>query len=571
MDKNSFEMCGLSGAFQEALKETRAGTFIKGLAAGDATLWKDDAEHKALINNSLGWRFLPALMSEKADFITAFAAEVQEAGFTEVVLLGMGGSSLAPLVLAGVFGHAEGWPVLSVLDSTDPVAIEEVTARLTTKTLFVVSSKSGSTVEPNTLFRFFYDKIKNISPQTPGDNFVAITDPGSALEALGKELSFRSVFLNPSDIGGRFSALSLFGLVPAVLAGIDIKRLIESAGRAVISEKNSAHPKAQAGIRLGAALGAAALAGRDKLTLFVSDKLPAFGLWVEQLVAESTGKEDKGIIPVTGEPLGSVENYGEDRIFVDLRLGDEPADETALKALTDAGHPLIKIRLADTYEVGYEFMRWEIATALAGRMLGINPFDQPDVESAKILARARLEEKSAGAPGTSLNAEGKNIYLSESVQKTPSVKKTLDDGDAAALLKALFAAMKDDDYIALLTYYSPFDTAIQSMASELQAALMLKTKKAVQAGFGPRYLHSTGQIHKGGPNNGIYLIFTHGVDKDLKIPQAPFTFSYLELSQAYGDMEALMKRGRRVLLFEAATPSAANLKTYMDIVREALS
>ncbi|MFQ5480302.1 MAG: glucose-6-phosphate isomerase [Thermodesulfobacteriota bacterium] len=570
MDKNSFEVSGLSRAFQEALKDAEAGDFVSRLAAGDASLWKKGAEHQALINNSLGWRFLPAIMREHAPEITAFAAEVRAAGFTEVVLLGMGGSSLAPLVFAGVFGAAEGWPVLTVLDSTDPVAIEKVLAGLTLKTLFIISSKSGSTVEPNTLFQFFYDKICGIGVKNPGDNFVAITDPGSALEALGREKSFRRVFQNPSDIGGRFSALSFFGLVPAALAGIDIKLLIESAARAVITSDNSADVEAQAGICLGAAIGAAALGGRDKLTLFVSEKLPAFGLWVEQLVAESTGKENRGIVPVTGEPLGGVESYGTDRVFVDLRLADEPAG-AALDALEEAGHPVIKIRLAGPYDIGYEFMRWEIATALAGRTLGINPFDQPDVESAKILARARLEEKSAGAPGIPLKAPGKKIFLSEAVQGVPGLRGALDNTDAAAVLKALFAEMKKGDYIALLTYYSTFDTAIESMAGELQGALMLKTKKAVQAGFGPRYLHSTGQIHKGGPNNGIYLIFTHAAADDLRIPGAPFTFSELELSQAYGDMEALMKRGRRVILFEAADASAANLKAYMDIIGEALS
>ncbi|MFQ5353738.1 MAG: glucose-6-phosphate isomerase, partial [Thermodesulfobacteriota bacterium] len=397
MDNNSFEMGGLSEAFSKAVEEARNSSFVERLASGDATLWKEDAEDVALINNSLGWRFLPELMRDQADDILEFSGEVRDAGFNEAVLLGMGGSSLAPLVAAGVFGRREGWPGLTVLDSTDPVAIGEVRDRATTKTLFIVSSKSGSTVEPNTLFKCFYDVISALQVDNPGDNFIAITDPGSDLEALGKAKNFRRIFLNPSDIGGRFSALSYFGLVPAALAGVDIKRLLDLAGRAAVSVDNKDNPEVQAGVKLGAALGAAALAGRDKLTLFVSERLPAFGLWVEQLVAESTGKEDKGIIPVTGEPSGKVEDYGSDRVFVDVKIAGESGDEKISGALIDAGHPVIRILLNEPYELGLEFMRWEIATALAGRMLGINPFDQPDVESAKILARARLEEKSEGA------------------------------------------------------------------------------------------------------------------------------------------------------------------------------
>ncbi len=571
MDKNRFEMRGLSLAFQESVKDAEAGEFVSRLASGEAALWKKGAEHRALINNSLGWRFLPAFMSERADDILALAAEVREAGFTEVVLLGMGGSSLAPLVFAGVFGNVEGWPRLTILDSTDPLAIDEVAERVTAKTLFIVSSKSGSTVEPNTLFKFFYDLLTRCSVNNPGSNFIAITDSGSALEALGRESAFRRVFLNPSDIGGRFSALSYFGLVPAALVGVDIKRLLRVAAPAVISEKNASDVVAQAGIRLGAALGAAALAGRDKLTLFVSEKLPAFGLWVEQLVAESTGKENRGIIPVAGEPICSPEAYGSDRVFVDLRLSDEVGDETALTALSEAGHPVIKIRLSDTYELGYEFMRWEIATALAGRSLGINPFDQPDVESAKILARARLTEKSQGAPGFAVSAGELSVNLSDSVLEMPGLSALLSEKNISGALKILFKSMKDGDYIAILSYYSLFDGDAASIFKGLQGSLMSTTKKAVQSGFGPRYLHSTGQIHKGGPNSGLYLIFTHSTPEDVKIPGASYTFSELELSQAYGDMEALIARGRRVVLFEAPSASTDFLDKAVKVVLEGIS
>jgi len=562
MDTTVFEMGGLAGAFEKAIEKAGADDFFKRLIARDATLWKDGAEEVTLINNALGWLALPADMADKVDEIMALAEEVHAEGFTEVVLLGMGGSSLAPLVMAGVFGHAEGWPKLTILDSTDPVAIAEVSGCLTSKTLFIVSSKSGSTVEPNTLFSFFYDKITGLSLKNPGDNFIAITDPDSKLEALGKEKNFRHVFLNPADVGGRFSALSYFGLVPAALAGVDIKKLLHGAQKALTEIPSS-------GVRLGAALGTAGLAGRDKVTLSVSDRLPAFGLWVEQLIAESTGKEGKGLIPVAGEPLGCTGDYGLDRLFVDVRLSDDHDADDRLKALTKANHPVINLRLEDLYDLGFEFMRWEIATALAGRMLGINPFDQPDVESAKILARERLNDKSAEAPGSLFETDGLKVYFGPRIIGSIALRSTSAEVVTVTLLKALFSNMEKGAYIALLAYYSTFDSVVAKMFRGLQGLLRERTQSAVQQGFGPRYLHSTGQIHKGGPNSGIYLIFTHKTADDVPVPNADFTFSELELSQAYGDMEALNAKGRRVVLFESA--SSEGLRKAFNIIEEAIS
>jgi len=563
MDKSGFEMSGLAAAYEEALAKAEADRFLDRLIAHDATLWKEGEEEVALINNALGWLTLPGFMTEKADEVMEVARDVKDAGFAEVVLLGMGGSSLAPLVMSRVFGRADGWPRLTVLDSTDPVAIAEVKARVDAHTLFIVSSKSGSTVEPNTLFKYFYDVITGLSVDKPGKHFIAVTDPGSTLEALGAAKKFRHVFLNPSDIGGRFSALSYFGLVPAALTGVDIKRLLTGAKKA-LSEG------ASAGVSLGAALGTAGLAGRDKVTLFVSKKLPAFGLWVEQLIAESTGKEGRGLVPVTGEPMGSPGDYRKDRVFVDVRLGGDGSD-AKLIALAKAGNPVIRLCLSDTYELGYEFMRWEIATALAGRMLGINPFDQPDVESAKILARQRLTNKSEGAPGSLFKTDGMNIYLGARVMASIRPRSSSGDVVTAMALKAIFENMEDGAYIALLTYYSTFDSTVEAMVRGLQATLMERTNGAVQAGFGPRYLHSTGQIHKGGPNSGIYLIFTHKTTEDVSVPRADFTFSELELSQAYGDMEALDAKKRRVVLFESDSPSAAAMQKAVDIILEAVS
>ncbi len=564
MDKTGFEMAGLAAAYEEALAKAGADRFFERLQAQDATLWKEGEEEAALIKNALGWLTLPDFMAGKVDEIAEAAREVKDAGFTEVVLLGMGGSSLAPLVMGGVFGNTSGWPRLTVLDSTDPVAIDEVISRVDAHTLFIVSSKSGSTVEPNTLFRFFYDKICGIGVKDPGANFIAVTDAGSTLEALGEAKKFRHVFLNPADIGGRFSALSYFGLVPAALTGVDINRLLTGAKRA-LSEG------APAGVSLGAALGTAALAGRDKVTIFVSKKLPAFGLWVEQLIAESTGKEGRGLVPVTGEPIGSPGDYRRDRVFVDVRLGDESGGDAKLNTLAKAGNPVIRLCQSDTYELGYEFMRWEIATALAGRMLGINPFDQPDVESAKILARQRLANKSEGAPGSLFKTRGMNIYLGARVMASIRPRSSSGDVVTATALKTIFENMEDGAYIALLTYYSTFDSTVEAMVRGLQAMLMERTNGAVQAGFGPRYLHSTGQIHKGGPNSGIYLIFTHQTMDDVSVPGEDFTFSELELSQAYGDMEALDAKRRRVVLFESESPSASAMQKAVDIILEAVS
>ncbi len=564
MEKALFQMGGLGAAFDEAVRKAGADGFAARLLERDATLWKEDEADRALIENALGWLGLPGLMAGRLGEIGSLVSEVREEGYTDAVLLGMGGSSLAPLVMAGAFGHAEGYPALTVLDSTDPVAVERVRKSVTRKTLFIVSSKSGSTVEPNTLFRFFYEVIKGLSVEEPGRNFIAITDPGSSLEALSRDLSFRRVFLNPPDVGGRFSALSFFGLVPAALIGVDTGWLLEGAARAL-------EDGIEEGVRLGAALGAAALAGRDKVTLFTTERLPAFGLWVEQLLAESTGKEGRGLIPVTGEPLGEPSDYGSDRVFVDVRMEGGDAPEEGLSALQEAGHPVVRIVLDGPQDLGFEFMRWEAATALAGRMLGINPFDQPDVESAKVLARARLEQKSPPPPGVLFREGQVKIYLGEKALGAPGVESALEESGMSAALSALFENMREGEYFALLTYYSIFDAEAEARRAELQALLMRSTRHAVQAGFGPRYLHSTGQIHKGGPNKGVFLIFTHAAPPDVEVPGAEYTFSGLELSQAYGDMEALTQKGRRAVLFEANSPAAGALDEAMELVRRALS
>lgn len=555
-------------AVDAAVKRLEAEKFPMRLDAKDPTIWKNDPQEKRLIKNSLGWLVLPEEINALKGNITKFAEDVRASGVTDVVLLGMGGSSLAPLVLKETFGKADGWPALHVLDSTDPEAIDEIggliNAGTAGKFLFIVSSKSGSTIEPLSLFEYFYVKLKEHLGEKAGQNFIAITDPGSALEGFSRRFRFRHLFTNPPDIGGRFSALSYFGLVPAALAGIDIGRLLSTA----LTVKAATDPCVPAvenpGVVLGAALGSLAEIGRDKVTFFVSGAVASFGLWIEQLIAESTGKEGKGIVPVSGEPVCDPAGYGDDRVFVNISLGDaDKALSARLDALAGAGHPVITIHLKDPYEIGGEFFRWEVATSAAGAILGINPFDQPDVELAKKLTISLLDAKKEGkgpAPtGVELADGGLKAFFSESAVKRLKETAPLKNGDIRGAVRDFLASMKKGDYLGILAYFNPFDPSIGEALVATRSLLLSSTKAATQFGYGPRYLHSTGQLHKGGADNGVFIILTHGTSGDLDIPGSSFSFSELELSQAYGDMEALDSRGRAVVLISLKDSSKTSL------------
>jgi len=568
-----FSLGKLSSAAADALDTVMGDDFLRKLAAKDPALWKAGLGDKKQIRGSLGWTVLPYLMEEHVGEMDGFASEVREAGFTGAVLLGMGGSSLAPLVFASVFGRAEGSLALTVLDSTDPEALKSVTDRIDAgKTLFIVSSKSGSTIEPLSLFEHFHAIVAAVKGEKAGGSFIAITDPGTPLEGFARKYRFRKVFLNPKDVGGRFSALSYFGLLPAAIIGVDIKRLLEHAFR-VDSLLNPASSSAENPVmKLGAALGGLGLAGRDKLTFFLPKEIESFGMWIEQLVAESTGKEGKGLVPVSGEPLLCAASYGADRVFVSTTLGEEKdaGRESLLDALAEAGHPVIRMSLRDKYELGGEFLRWEAATAIAGQILGINPFDQPDVELAKKLAVTRLgqlgeEGAPAAAPGVEFRGDGFRLL----VGKAALEKMNYAGQDAKEALRAFLKLAGKGDYMGLLAYYDPFDGGLAASFARMRKALPGASGAATQFGYGPRYLHSTGQLHKGRPSCGVFMILCHETQADMNVPGSAFTFSQLELSQAFGDMEALDSKGSRAAMVVMDDPSEEALKRFEEALLDA--
>ena len=510
---------------------------VKRIWSKDASLWKSDEQNAKVIRNSLGWLTVAGEMLGVADDLSAFADSVRASGFQHVMVCGMGGSSLCPEVLATTFGRQSGFPELLVLDSTDPDVIAAFKERIDVeRCLFVIASKSGSTTEPNVFYKYWYEEVSN-RRENPGENFIAITDPGSPLVETATELKFRQTFLNQPDIGGRYSALSYFGMVPAALMGLDVRKFLERAREA----EQTCQAEGNAAFQLGMLLGECANAGRDKLTLVIDPSLETLGLWIEQLIAESTGKEGKGILPVNGEQLGQPEDYGDDRVFVSISLGPVSNDtKTRLEALAAAGHPVVYRELADIYDLGAEFFEWEFATACAGWRLGINPFDQPNVQEAKDATKELLssfERRGRLEPRTELATDDVvTIYGAEE-----SEEKSVNE-----VLRAHLATIKPGDYIAFLNYIEEtpqIDQQFQELRTELRDA----TKCAVTIGYGPRFLHSTGQLHKGGPDTGVFFQIIANDEVDFAIPGEPYTFSILKQAQAQGDFRALAKRGRRVI------------------------
>jgi glucose-6-phosphate isomerase len=517
------------------------------------SVWSRDPEAQKAIADRLGWMSSPLLMADSLDRLTTFAAGVKRDGFTDVVLLGMGGSSLAPEVLRAVVGIAGGWPRLHMLDSTDPAAVRGA-ATTPDRTLYLLASKSGTTIEPNVLAAHFRQRLLDAGIARWADHFVAITDEGTELDRRARAEHFRDVFINPSDIGGRYSALSFFGMVPAALMGQDVAEILGwSLAMLAAAESGGTAAIANPAVALGLVMGAAARDGRDKLTLVTPPALDAFGLWVEQLIAESTGKNGTGIVPIAGEPLGDPAVYGIDRLFVRMRGHGAPGEEArdaGLRAVNATHAPIVEIDMPNAAALGAEFMRWEIATAVAGAILEINPFDQPNVQQAKDATNVLLGEyKTKGrlpmaAPGSSL----KGIELTA----TSAAKKGL----LAAGPDSLLTLLHPGDYFALLAYLGP-DPAL---ADELQAwrrAVRDRTRAATMFGYGPRYLHSTGQLHKGGPNTGVFLLISATPHEDLPIPGEPFSFGTLELAQAIGDFNSLEAAGRRAVHAHLPSPDAA--------------
>ncbi len=502
---------------------------------------------------------------------------MEKEGFTHAVLLGMGGSSLCPEVWKETFGRVAGFPELFVLDSTDPAQVKAVEEKVDlARTLFIVSSKSGSTLEPNIFKAYFLDRVKQVlGAEKAGRRFVAVTDPGSNLENEAKSDGFRQVFSGLKSIGGRYSALSNFGMVPAAVMGLDVEHLLDEAERMLTACAPGVPAEENPGLVLGTILGLAANQGIDKLTLVASPGLHDLGAWLEQLIAESTGKEGKGIIPVDRERLGAPTVYGQDRLFAYLRLEEAPdaAQDAAVDALEKAGQPVVRIRVATTYDIAEEFVRWEIATAIAGSVMGINPFNQPDVEASKIATKALTSEyeKAGKLPaetpfftgdGVKLFADDKN---SAALQKTAGAVPSL-----VAYLKAHLDRVTAGDYVGLLAYL-PMTGAHEEALQKPRHLVRDKKKVATCLGFGPRFLHSTGQGYKGGPNRGVFLQITCDDAKDLAVPGKPYTFGIVKAAQARGDFQVLAERGRRALRVHLGPDVAAGLAALSAALEKALA
>lgn len=529
------------GAVDSALTEMQTDNIIDRIWQIDHTVWKPDPGE---ITNRLGWLTSVGIMRDNMDKITALVESVKADGYTNVLLLGMGGSSLAPEVFSLTFGDSTDGLQLNVLDSTDPGAVLAYDKQLDpAKTLYIVATKSGGTAETLSFFKYFYNQTAAaVSADNAGAHFVAITDPGSKLVTLAQKYNFREIFENDPNIGGRYSALSYFGVVPAALVGVDLDKLFTSAEAAIADGKKS--PADNPGARLGAAMGELAKAGRDKVTLVPSPKIASFGDWVEQLIAESTGKDGKGILPVVGEPLGSPDVYSDDRFFVYLRI--DSTHDDAIKALEDAGHPVARVDLSDIYDMGGQFFLWEMATVIAGYRIGIQPFDQPNVESAKVAARAMIaeyEEKGALPQLTpTLELDGAKVYGDVSGSTPPEA------------LTDFLSSANAGDYISIHAYI-PSTPAADDALRELQTHLRDTYKMPVTVGYGPRFLHSTGQLHKGDSGNGLFIQITHDMPLDADIPDeagkpdSAMSFGTLKDAQALGDRQALLDNDRRVIRF----------------------
>jgi RpiB/LacA/LacB family sugar-phosphate isomerase len=545
-------------AVEETLRFLESREFLDRLWVKDATLWKGDA---ATVRNRLGWLTSPTIMRGHAEDIRSFADEVRRLQYSHVVVLGMGGSSISAEVFNEIFGSKMGFPDMLLLDSTDPGAVKHVLEHVNLgRTLFVVASKSGTTAETLAAYAFFRSQVEAASSPRPGMQFVAVTDPGRPLDKLATETGFRRTFLNPASIGGRFSALSFFGLVPAAMIGVDIKVLLERAHGMVETCGNEVGVRGNPAVQLGAVLAGLARAGRDKVTLVLSEKIRALGVWIEQLLAESLGKDGTGLVPVVDEPLGAPTVYGDDRIFVAVVLEGDTAHDAALAKLADAGHPVLRLLLRDPMDIGAEFFRWELATATAGAVLGVNPFDEPDVARGKEQAGTLLTEwrRSRRLPEWPSDVEEDGmILMTKSNKKATSVSKGL----AAHLAQA-----GPGDYLAIQAYLTPTPDAARAL-QEIRVALRDRLRIATTVGWGPRYLHSTGQLHKGGPSSGLFVQITGEDREDVAIPGAGHGFTTLKAAQALADLQTLRDAARRVIRIHLTGKQAQTLPQLAQMVQ----
>jgi glucose-6-phosphate isomerase len=563
----------LRGTVDQAAADWTANNKVGRFWQKDPGLWTSGGEEKWL-----GWIDIVERQQKDQAAFSALAADVKAAGFKSVLLLGMGGSSLCPEVLSVTFGQQNGFPALHIVDSTDPAQVKAAREKVNlAETLVVVASKSGSTLEPNILKQYFFNEMKEaVGAEKAGSHFLAITDPGSKMEQVAKEGGFRHIFYGDPHIGGRFSALSNFGVVAATVAGLDTGKLLAEAAKAVASAKLA--PAENPAVKLGLLLGSAANAGRDKITIFTSPEIYDLGAWMEQLIAESTGKLGKGITPVDREAIASPEIYGSDRIFVYIRYSGT-ADKTADAALdakvadlAASGHPVIDIAIADLYEIFGQFFTWEVATAVAGSVMGINPFNQPDVESAKIETRALTEEyeKTGKLAVREPVLVDKGIKVYATAEYAATLKAAGADQTLAGYLKAHLDQIQPGDYFAALAFlpmFPEYEATIQGLRHKVRD----KKHVATCLGFGPRFLHSTGQDYKGGPNSGVFLQITADHAVDVAIPEQKLTFGVVIDAQAAGDLAVLESRGRRALRVHLGTDVAAGLKTLAAAIDQALA
>jgi transaldolase/glucose-6-phosphate isomerase len=544
---------------------------IRRLWQRDATLWSGSDEA-----NWLGWLDVVDEQVAQHDQLAKLAKEVQARGFEHVLLLGMGGSSLCPEVLRMTFGRITRFPTLHVLDSTDPAQVKSFEHQIDIpKTLFIVSSKSGSTLEPNIFKQYFFERTKQaVGAVKVGSQFIAITDPGSKMQQVAEADRFLHVFFGRPSIGGRYSALSNFGMVPAAVMGLDTKKFLTRAAEMVRACGAEAAVEENPGVVLGIILGAAANSGRDKVTIITSPGISDLGAWLEQLLAESTGKVGKGIIPVDRETLTTPEVYSSDRVFVYVRLesGADADQDAKVAAIEKAGHPVVRITMADTYDLGAEFFRWEIATAVAGSLIGINAFNQPDVEASKIATRdlTSAYEKTGSLPAETPVVEDADVKLFTDEKNAAELAKAAGgDQSLAGYLKAHLARIKTGDYFAILGYIQ-MNAEHEDSLQGLRHLVRDKKRVATCLGFGPRFLHSTGQAYKGGPNSGVFLQITCDDAVELPVPGQKYTFGIVKAAQARGDFQVLADRGRRALRVHLGSNLKAGLAALQAAVQKAL-
>jgi transaldolase/glucose-6-phosphate isomerase len=571
INNQAYSIGKFESAVQNTLKDLQSQSFVSRLWAKDTTLWHQDPEHQKIIRHALGWLRISEEQVSNIPRLQGIAEEIKQAGFKHILLLGMGGSSLCPEVSRMTFGVVPGYPELHVLDSTVPSQVKSFEDRVDLeKTLCIVASKSGSTTEPLVFQKYFFERMRQVKGDKAGENFIAITDPGSLLEGVAKELHFRAIFPGVPEIGGRYSALSNFGLVPAALMGVNIEHFVYRAERMRHSCDSTVPAADNPGVELGVTLGTLAKAGHDKVTFITSPALSDVGAWLEQLIAESTGKEDKGIIPVEDEPLGEPRVYGNDRLFAYIRYskGACPEQDAKVEALKEAGHPVVQMNVSDLINVGQEFFRWEIATATAGSMLGINAFDQPNVQESKDFTKNYLEEfkKNGKLPEDSPIATDGDIQIFADAANQQAVEgaSSLDQ-----IVSAHLSRVQAGDYVAINAYVER-TPAVHECFQNVRTMVRDTKQIATTLGYGPRFLHSTGQLHKGGPNLGVFIQVTSDVAQDLAIPDEPYSFGVLAAAQALGDMQCLNTRNRRVIRIHLGMDVEGGLKRIQKAVEGAL-